>query len=115
MAKWFLIAVFALRMLPYNGALSLAIPEIQRTRACDGPCSPITEFIYVPCREQECFARHTQKTEWSCTQSSSARHDSTAPRAIPSITEDCVYEVAALKPVSAPHISQHILVTQKRE
>ncbi len=115
MAKWLFLLVFSLHMLPYHGAVSLRIPEVQRMRACDGPCSPINQYIFIPCHEEECFARAQKVEAQHCTRVHGPRHDTVAAPLVASTLISCPTPQLIAAKIQAPHIPTHLLVTQKRE
>lgn len=115
MIKWLFLLVFSLHILPYHGAISLRIPEPVYTRACDGPCSPINEFIYIPCHEEACFARAEKIEEAICTTMHAPRSESVdVPAGVSSLTSCATQGLTVAKSLN-PYIQTYILFTQKRE
>jgi hypothetical protein len=115
MKKWLFLFALSLHMLPYHGAITLQLPLQELRHMCDGPCSPVHEFVMVPCDEEACVARPERINEDPCTPLQSPQHESAPSLTMPTTLFTCAPEMVRVSPPNAPHIVQTILTTQKKE
>lgn len=115
MKKWLFLFALCAYMLPFHGAVTLQLPIKEYQHICDGPCSPVHEFVMVPCEEDVCVARPERTQDVPCSPLQSPQHETTPSPISPSTLFACAPESLQIIPPSIPHIVQTILTTQKKE
>lgn len=115
MKKWLFLFALCANILPYHGVVTLQLPAQDLRHMCDGPCSPVHQFIETPCREESCLARPERVQEQSCAPLQSPRHETAPTNNIPHVPFLCAPSLLRVAPQIPPHIEQTLLTTQKKE